>query len=154
MNVARQQLRSDLEKSAKAAVAAKDFAEVQRISTFLQSEQFGSKPNQGPPASRVLAQLRLQTSKLEKELAAYRQADPIVGAWNYNNGNTCDYLADGTVMLGGKQTAIWRRTKDGSYLVAFIERKAADRLQLLPDGRTIALTGPGNSKMRLDRVNR
>ena len=154
IDLAKKQLRSDLEKSAQLAVENKDFTEVQLISSFLQSKEFGTKIVEPIPTPRVLADLKYENARMKSEISRFKKNDPIVGLWNYNNGNICDYASDGTVTLKGKIIAIWHKTGDATYIVAFVSQQAADRLQILADGRTVVLTGPKpkEKQMRLDRI--
>ncbi|OHB79665.1 MAG: hypothetical protein A2W31_03325 [Planctomycetes bacterium RBG_16_64_10] len=150
---AKKQLRADLEKAAEVAVTNKDFSEVKRISSYLESKDFGQKASQ-TTLWRTITDLKREVARLNDLVASLKKVDPIVGVWNYNNGNVCEYLADGTVILRGSLIAIWRSLGNRSYIVAFTGGQAADRLQVQADWRTILLIGPDGSRRRLDRVSK
>ncbi|EMI40285.1 hypothetical protein [Rhodopirellula sp. SWK7] len=152
ITAAKDQLREDLSEAAEVAVSAKDFAEVSRISGYIESPQFGVISQLSAREEKSSSRWKVENSKLRAELNLLKVSDPITGFWDYNNGNVLEYLTNGSVLQNGRTVAVWRRLEGTStYLCAYVDKLYADRLQMMPDGRSIVLTGPTGKKMRLDR---
>lgn len=94
------------------------------------------------------------SSSSEDAATNLKKNDPIVGRWNYNNGNICEYTSDGFVTLNAKTIGIWRRKPQGGYIVAFTRDFAGgshDDLSLDPSGKFFDAKGR-SSTIKVDRV--
>ena len=154
VELARGELKTDLEKALDLANEAKDFPEIQRIASYLESNADpGKRPETEPSKSTNVSSLQKQIRILQTELANAKMMDPIVGKWDYHNGNQCDFTEDGWVMLKGVPIGLWRRHKDGSYAVAFLNNfnGTSDQLQLRADGQACEFIG-SKERFQIDRV--
>jgi hypothetical protein len=150
--VAKNELRAGLTKATEEAVAAKDFSEVARISTYLESPQFGETQQVSATERKIITALKVENTKLKFDLKAASEPDPIVGVWDYSNGSVVECVSNGGAVSNGKMVAVWRRVeKSNTYILGYIEKLYADRLVLQSDGNTMELTGPKGSHLRLTR---
>ncbi len=93
INAAREKFKAALHESLKVSANQGNLEEVKAITETLQLE--------------------------DQKLNPPKKNDPIVGRWDYNNGNVCDFTPDGFVVLNAKVIAIWRIKPQGGYVVAF-----------------------------------
>jgi len=153
IGLARTELKKTLEAALVTATDNKDFSEVQRISTFLNShlESYNAQP---PEPNSSSASLKRRIKELEKQLETMQKPDPIAGHWRYRNGNVPEYTPDGWLLLNGKPIGLWRRHNDGSYTSAYLNSFGgiSDRMLLDPTGMSFELTNVKGKKFQIPRA--
>ncbi|PHQ32254.1 hypothetical protein CEE69_26935 [Rhodopirellula bahusiensis] len=158
--LAEKTLRSDLESALSEAVEAKDFAEANRISALLDSKlkafvEERTKTNPGTDGDeQQIAKLKEKLAELESREQSKPPIDPVVGRWDYSNGNVCDYTQEGFVVLRGKRIGLWAKVENNQYLVAFLRTFAdgsSEELMLHPDGKH-ATSVSSKSSVQLKRI--
>ena len=154
IGLARTKLKKSLEAALLGETEKKNFAEVQRISTFLNShlESYNAQPSR--PKSNS-ASLKRRIKELEKQLEVIQKPDPIAGFWRYHNGNVTEYTPDGWLLLNSKPIGLWRRHSDGTYTSAYLNTfgsGTSDRMVLDPNGMTFELTDVKGKKVQITRV--
>ena len=82
--------------------------------------------------------------------------DPIVGKWDFRNGNICTFTEDGWVLLCGERIGLWKEVSGGHYVLAYLRTYPGglhDPLELDKGGDTIRAmmsNGITNTLLRVD----
>lgn len=84
------------------------------------------------------------------------ETDPIVGKWDFRNGNLCTFTDAGDVMLADERNGLWRHVSGRRYLLVYLRGfwgGASDQLTLSNDASN--LNGSVNESVPRDyqRVN-
>lgn len=79
------------------------------------------------------------------------ETDPIVGKWDFRNGNVCTFTETGDVLLEGERNGVWRHVSDQRYMLVYLRGfwgGASDQLKL--NGDATKLNGKVNGSMPRD----
>ncbi|WDQ14878.1 hypothetical protein [Rhodopirellula sp. P2] len=166
ISLAQVTLRSDLEAALSTVVDEKDFAEANRISALLDRKldsfverrtKTRSQAEDAPDEDKqLIANLKEQIAELKAKQKTPEPPDPVVGRWDYGNGNVCDYTPDGLVVLRGKPIGLWAKVGNKQYLVAFLRNFAdgsSEEIMLHPDGKHATSVG-SKSSVQLTRIEK
>lgn len=81
--------------------------------------------------------------------------DPIVGKWDFRNGNICTFTDSGDVVLEGERNGVWRHVSDSRYLLVYLRGfwgGASDSLTLNSDASQMSGSLDGSMRRTLNRV--
>jgi len=81
--------------------------------------------------------------------------DPIVGEWDFRNGNICSFTESGDVILDGVRNGIWRHVSDQRYLLVYLRGfwgGASDSLALDEEASQLKGSLNGSQTRTMNRV--
>ena len=83
------------------------------------------------------------------------EVDPIVGVWDFRNGNICTFNEGGDIHLCGQRIAIWKHIERRNYVHVYLRgffSGASDSLVVGRDSQTMQAFVSGNKTITAHRV--